>query len=97
MVLAVSEYLGEANDVFVLDCGSSSHLNVEMCDDVWVQPNVEATESEQERNVRVTTCGKQQTIKLADAYYAEVAVHNLISYVKLVEKGARWRTEIDDV
>ncbi|KAJ8575054.1 hypothetical protein ON010_g4154 [Phytophthora cinnamomi] len=97
ITLAVNEVNMAAEKVWILDSGSSRHLvndaswleDVEPYVDACVQPNGDALNITKKGTLtlKVTACGKQQTMKLADMYYAENVVHNLISYGTLDRKG----------
>ncbi|OWZ02905.1 hypothetical protein PHMEG_00025456 [Phytophthora megakarya] len=77
--------------------GSSRHLvndeswleDVEVHTDSCVQPNGDPLNITKKGTLtlRVTACGREQTVKLEDVYNAENVVHNLISYGTLDRKG----------
>eukprot|EP00644_Phytophthora_capsici_P019022 jgi/Phyca11/50355/gw1.420.4.1 len=97
VTLAVNESEVDTEGVWILDSGSNRHLvNDASClDDV--EPYVDSCEQPDGRplnitkrgtlTLRVQACGKEQTVKLVDVYYAENVVHNLISYGTLDKKG----------
>ncbi|POM79149.1 Hypothetical protein PHPALM_3242 [Phytophthora palmivora] len=73
-----------AENVWILDSGSSRNLRLEDVDqyvDSRVQPNGDQLNiiKMSTPTLRVTACGKEQTLKLVNVYYAENVVHNLIS------------------
>ncbi|POM76464.1 Transposon Polyprotein Reverse transcriptase [Phytophthora palmivora] len=74
-----------AEKVWILDSGSSRH-----------QPNGDPLNiiKKGTLTLRVTACGKKQTVELIDVYYAENMVHNLISYGTVMKTGvARQRSK----
>ncbi|OWZ00573.1 hypothetical protein PHMEG_00028205, partial [Phytophthora megakarya] len=95
--LAVNELDMDNGMAWILDSGSSRHLvnnelwlkDVEMHMDSCVQPNGDPLNITKKGALtpRVTACGREQTVKLEDVYYAENVVHNLISYGTLDKKG----------
>jgi hypothetical protein len=95
--LAVSENAGAAEEMWILDSGSSRHLvnnedwldDVELCADSSVQPNGDPLHITKKGTLtlNVTARGREQTIKLSDVYFAREVKHNLISYGVLNKKG----------
>ncbi|GMF18948.1 unnamed protein product [Phytophthora fragariaefolia] len=73
ITLAANE--GNMNETtWILDSGSSRHLVNDLRD--W-----------RTRKRTVKACGKEQTVRLVDVYYAANVVHNIISYGEMDRKG----------
>ncbi|KAE9208587.1 hypothetical protein PF002_g19359 [Phytophthora fragariae] len=96
ITLAVNE--GNMNETtWILDSGSSRHLvnnaswleDAEAHVDSCVQPNGDPLNISMKGTItlRVKACGKEQTVRLVDVYYAANVVHNIISYGKMDRKG----------
>ncbi|KAE9302953.1 hypothetical protein PF001_g13775 [Phytophthora fragariae] len=96
ITLAINE--GNMNETtWILDSGSSRHLvndaswlqDAEAHVDSCVQPNGDPLNISMKgtKTLRVKACGKEQTVRLVDVYYAANVVHNIISYGKMDRKG----------
>ncbi|GMG14877.1 unnamed protein product [Phytophthora fragariaefolia] len=96
ITLAVNE--GNMNETtWILVSGSSRHLvndaswlqDAEAHVDSCVQPNGDPLNISMKGTItlRVKACGKEQTVRLVDVYYAANVVHNIISYGKMDRKG----------
>jgi hypothetical protein len=97
LTLAVNETRSKADEVWILDSGSSRHLvknaswldDAEDYEDECVQPDGNALRVTKRGTLtlQVTACGKPQTVKFTNVFYAENVVHNLLSYGQLDQKG----------
>ncbi|POM80123.1 Mitochondrial Carrier (MC) Family, partial [Phytophthora palmivora] len=97
LTLAVSDAFIEPGRDWILDSGSSRHL---VNDQSWLDDLVPHVDSCTQPNgdplnittkgtltLRVKVCGKEQTLKLTNVYYAANLTHNLLSYGTLDMMG----------